>query len=341
MFSKIFKPVLQHTAELRQQVEQYKKKYHHIDDTISIIQKNETRQENIINYQTEQITKLILQNDQCKDTVRDKNGQIKTLESQIELINKVNKFEHEQTNSEIAKLKSELNDKNDLIDSSQNEITLLKSESEIFAREVNLKITLLTSDLEVKNEQISEYRQKMKENTAESCLEYGYSNDLQVFKIPGIGPFVAPCESRIAGPGWMVIQRRIDGNIDFKRKWEDYKHGFGDLNGEFWLGLERIYKLTRSRRYELYVHMVNLTDHVLYSRYDAFEIGSETEHYKLKPLGEYQGTIRDSLRYNEGIEFTTFDRDNDANSDKNLASFFGGAWWHIYPARRWVKNHIY
>lgn len=127
MFSKIFKPVLQHTAELRQQVEEYKKKYHHIDEKIAIIEKNETRQEHIINYQTEQITKLILQIDQYKDTVRDKNELIKSLESQIELINKVNKFEREQTNSEIAKIKSELNDKNNLIDSSQNEITLLKN----------------------------------------------------------------------------------------------------------------------------------------------------------------------------------------------------------------------
>lgn len=125
MFSKIFKPVLQHTAEL--QVEEYKKKYHHIDEKIEIIERNETRQENIINYQTEQITKLILQIDQYKDTVRDKNELIKSLESQIELINKVNKFEREQTNSEIAKIKSELNDKNNLIDSSQNEITLLKN----------------------------------------------------------------------------------------------------------------------------------------------------------------------------------------------------------------------
>lgn len=127
MFSKIFKPVLQHTAELRQQVEEFKKKYHHIDEKIEIIERNETRQENIINYQTEQITKLILQIDQYKDTVRDKNELIKSLESQIELINKVNKFEREQTNSEIAKIKSELNDKNNLIDSSQNEITLLKN----------------------------------------------------------------------------------------------------------------------------------------------------------------------------------------------------------------------
>ena len=48
-----------------------------------------------------------------------------------------------------------------------------------------------------------------------------------------------------AGGGWTVIQRRggpSPGQINFNRTWEEYARGFGDLNGEFWLGNEWIHR---------------------------------------------------------------------------------------------------
>ena len=33
-----------------------------------------------------------------------------------------------------------------------------------------------------------------------------------------------------------VVQRRVDGIVDFYRNWTEYAQGFGDLHSEFWLG---------------------------------------------------------------------------------------------------------
>ena len=51
------------------------------------------------------------------------------------------------------------------------------------------------------------------------------------------------CDMDTNGGGWIIIQRRTDASVTFNRNWNDYKNGFGDLNGNFWLGLEKIHKL--------------------------------------------------------------------------------------------------
>ena len=33
-----------------------------------------------------------------------------------------------------------------------------------------------------------------------------------------------------------VIQRRLDDSVDFYRTWDQYKTGFGNVNGEYWIG---------------------------------------------------------------------------------------------------------
>ncbi|WAR12612.1 FGL1-like protein, partial [Mya arenaria] len=80
----------------------------------------------------------------------------------------------------------------------------------------------------------------------QDCLELyqgGYRTDgvYQIRQPSGEAVYVW-CD--MADGGWTVILRRQDGSEDFNRGWDEYVSGFGNLSGEYWLGLESIHLLT-------------------------------------------------------------------------------------------------
>ncbi|XP_034474211.1 ryncolin-4-like [Drosophila innubila] len=140
-------------------------------------------------------------------------------------------------------------------------------------------------------------------------------------------PFKVACDAETQGGGWTIILRRMDGSENFYRNWTEYKNGFGDLGGEFFLGLEKIHALTNEREQELLVVVEDFKGIEAFERYDDFAIGNEDQKYKLHTLGKASGTAGDSLRRQEGQKFSTYDQDNDIH-DESCAKKFTGAWWY-------------
>ena len=83
-----------------------------------------------------------------------------------------------------------------------------------------------------------------------------------------------------------MFQKRLDGSVDFYLNWSDYKHGFGDLRGEFWLGLDKIHRLTSENNNMLRVDLEDFDGNTRYAEYDMF--GVKNDKYQLI-LGSYSG----------------------------------------------------
>ncbi|XP_068741700.1 microfibril-associated glycoprotein 4-like [Montipora capricornis] len=144
----------------------------------------------------------------------------------------------------------------------------------------------------------------------------------------GSGAFDVFCDQKTAGGGWTVFQKRLDGSVDFYRDWSDYTQGFGNLNGEFWLGLDKIYRLTKLVKSELRVDLEDTKGKTAYAAYAMFAVTSEKAKYQLS-LGTYSGTAGDSLSRHRGAPFSTKNSDNDSSQYGNCAVFFKGAWWYV------------
>ena len=70
-----------------------------------------------------------------------------------------------------------------------------------------------------------------------------------------------------------VIQKRggSEGtNKNFNKTWDQYKHGFGNYDKEFWLGNELIHQLTKSGNMKLMVELEANNGLRAWAEYDTF-----------------------------------------------------------------------
>ena len=118
-------------------------------------------------------------------------------------------------------------------------------------------------------------------NCAESYKSGERKNGVYAINPDSSGVIEVFCDQTTAGGGWLVFQKRLDGSVDFYLGWAQYKRGFGPLTGEFWLGLDKIHRLTSSGSYKLRVDLEDFGGNTYYAEYDFFEVASEGEKYKL------------------------------------------------------------
>ncbi|KAH8260270.1 hypothetical protein KR026_008549, partial [Drosophila bipectinata] len=219
-----------------------------------------------------------------KDTV------IISLKKQIEEQNEELKKNREDKAEDKKKLQSCLEN---VI---KNNHTLIEKDKEIQEKtdqaiSRDTQKSLLTSQINDLSQNLTKANKKLLEcDEINSCTTA--KKGIHNITLPGVSAFAAPCN----GSGWLVIQRRMDGSVDFNRSWTEYRDGFGNLTGEFFIGLEKLHQITQSSQYELLISLGKVDGSRGFVKYDNFKIGSEKNSYPLESVGNPTGEAGDSFR---------------------------------------------
>ncbi|XP_051861848.1 fibrinogen-like protein 1 isoform X1 [Drosophila albomicans] len=300
------------------QLDEYKNEIIRKENDLQLCQSKVDKLESEINSQQTTINQLTLNAnflasyDECKKELSDKSNKLEICEDQLKKLNS-SVIEKDEKISEYSATIQNITEHQKTISLKLEEMKTLEE--------------IKDKDIEICHAEIIELNRTSHLNIPSSCLPFGDHPGVHEIEVSGVGSFDVLCDSQLAGPGWIVIQQRIDGKENFTRDWASYRKGFGSLDSDFFLGLEKMYRLTSQQQYELYIHLVAENGNSFYARYDDFKISDEDHGYSLS-LGEYKGNIRDVMRYNENMKFTTFDRDNDLYS-RNCAVFSDNSgWWY-------------
>ncbi|XP_073461587.1 fibrinogen gamma chain isoform X1 [Aquarana catesbeiana] len=216
------------------------------------------------------------------------------------------------------------------------------------------KIALLKQrigNLEVQCQQPCKESVQIQEITGKDCQDVA-NKGARVSGLYYIKPvkakqqFLVYCEIDSSGLGWTVIQRRLDGSVDFNKNWNQYKEGFGYLSPtdttEFWLGNEKTHLLSTQSTipYVLRIEVEDWTGQTSTADYATFRLGAEKDNYRLTYayfIGGEAGDAFDGFDFGDdpsdkfftshnGMQFSTYDKDND-KFEGNCAEQDGSGWW--------------
>lgn len=209
-----------------------------------------------------------------------------------------------QTDSEYCKL---INDESceqniESIELNEKEINMLEMEITKIESDLNMEVERDRRQKEMYT--LGLFRIELLKAHPTLCLPESDGTTEHSVRISKSQSISVVCDAEIAGPGWIVIQRRID-NTNFNRTFSEYEEGFGVPHGSFFIGLNKIHNLTSLGQHELYVYLEHINKTSRYAKYSDFKVADNgwRKRYKLYSLGSFEGDAGDSLRDVEGEKF--------------------------------------
>ncbi|VDN01289.1 unnamed protein product [Thelazia callipaeda] len=154
---------------------------------------------------------------------------------------------------------------------------------------------------------------------------------------PEMCSFMARCEMNLLGGGWTIIMQRFNTTLNFNKDLLDYEDGFQIDEYNFWIGLERMYRLTNRPHCtnELLLRLRTAVDgETILVRYSHFIVCERVLDYRLN-LGSivYGNGLNTVNELAEGHLCAFVSNSNDGNnnskgtiSEQNCFDG-GGGWW--------------
>ncbi|XP_078617020.1 uncharacterized protein LOC144885135 [Branchiostoma floridae x Branchiostoma japonicum] len=285
-----------------------------------------SNQQKMLNMHDDKILQLSIRNSQQGIIMSKQIRAMKMLQD------RANQMEQELQNmnkmvKDADKLDEELNDYKVIL----GKLQLKVEQKSLFINHYTGKISRLQNRLETMTRDYSiRYHDRVKDCT--SLYSRGYTTT-HVYTVPAyqdtfinIPPSQLYCDMGEGG-GWTVIQRRFDGSVLFNRTWDEYRDGFGTWDGEFYLGNEKIHKLTNMNKYMVRFVVTDWKGEVRWAEYDHFRIENESTNYRAH-VGRVSSDHEHGGQFiMDDAQFSTFDKDNDSYEDGNCAKEMASAGW--------------
>ncbi|KXJ78529.1 hypothetical protein RP20_CCG004317 [Aedes albopictus] len=282
-------------------------------------------------------------------------NRLNAIQSSLNLIFVEASEQVEALTKEIRALKQSLDHVGWYSEEVKHSVATIKDNSELLLR--NLTVLTYRSDEIIANQQYCANHEALKNlfydltpkcgalnsTTKPPEVIYNSCKEAQgpsgVYELNALGsPFKAYCEMDQFGGGWTVFQKRQDGSVDFNRSWVEYREGFGEVSGEYWLGLETLHQLTTRKQHELLIILENFNGSTSYERYAGVVIDNEALRYRIYLNSTGSGSADDSLYLHRGEVFVTPDLTSGPFLDcaRQLASGF----WHFDCSADSSRNNL-
>lgn len=113
--------------------------------------------------------------------------------------------------------------------------------------------------------------------------------------------------------GWTRILNRIDRLTPaFDRMWDEYAAGFGEIEGNYWLGLRAMQLLTYQEQMTLRIEVASQNGRdAEFIEYSSFLVFPESQNFKVYVNVSSRGTLYDWMwTFHNNMAFTTKGSEN-------------------------------